>query len=153
MTNTTSPYNRFKYISAPCGSGKTTQLCNMINKILSIKENTDKFIIIQNTQKLAKQTAKNFADYKLIISELRNRKNNVLTSVLDFLNNPTSRVLIISDKTFFKIPIDLLQGWQIWLDDVTNFHSYKCINDGNQCIKDLIYHAFMKDHEVMTPTY
>ncbi|MCT4706842.1 type III restriction endonuclease subunit R [Enterobacteriaceae bacterium H16N7] len=66
-----------------------------------------------------------------------------------FFKKPTSRALIISDKTFFKIPVDLLQGWQIWLDDVTNFHSYKCINDGNQCIKDLIYHALIKDHEIV----
>lgn len=149
MTNSTLYYNRFKYISAPCGSGKTTKLCEIINEALTIEGNTDQFIIVQNTQKLAKQTAKNFDDYKLIISEVKNSKKNVLTSVLDFLNKPTSRVLIISDKTFFKIPVDLLQGWQIWLDDVTNFHSYKCINDGNQCIKDLIYYSLMQDHEIV----
>ncbi|MCK7258936.1 type III restriction endonuclease subunit R [Enterobacter asburiae] len=149
MINPTSVFTKFKYVSAECGSGKTTKLCEMINEVLTIEGNTNQFIIVQNTQKLAKQTAKNFADYKLIISEVKNSKKNVLTSVLDFLNKPTSRVLIISDKTFFKIPVDLLQGWQIWLDDVTNFHSYKCINDGNQCIKDLIYHALMKDHEIV----
>lgn len=149
MINPTSIFTKFKYLSAECGSGKTTKLCEMINEVLTIEGNTDQFIIVQNTQKLAKQTAKNFADYKLIISEVKNSKKNVLTSVLDFLNKPTSRVLIISDKTFFKIPVDLLQGWQTWLDDVTNFHSYKCINDGNQCIKDLIYHALMKDHEIV----
>lgn len=149
MINPTSIFTKFKYLSAECGSGKTTKLCEMINEVLTIEGNTDQFIIVQNTQKLAKQTAKNFAVYKLIISEVKNSKKNVLTSVLDFLNKPTSRVLIISDKTFFKIPVDLLQGWQIWLDDVTNFHSYKCINDGNQCIKDLIYHALMKEHEIV----
>lgn len=52
-------------------------------------------------------------------------------------------------RLFFKIPVELLQGWQIWIDDVTNFHSYKCINDGNQCIKGLIYQAFMKNHEII----
>jgi len=121
----------------------------MINEVLTIKGNTDKFIIVQNTQKLAKQTAKNFDNYKLIISEVKNSKKNVLNSTLDFLNKPTTRVLIISDKTFFKIPVALLQGWQIWLDDVTNFHSYKCINDGNLCVKDLIYYALMQDHEIV----
>ena len=112
MINPKSIFTKFKYLSAECGSGKTTKLCEMINEVLTIEGNTDQFIIVQNTQKLAKQTAKNFADYKLIISEVKNSKKNVLTSVLDFLNKPTSRVLIISDKTFFKIPVDLLQGWQ-----------------------------------------
>ncbi|MCT4706841.1 DEAD/DEAH box helicase family protein [Enterobacteriaceae bacterium H16N7] len=84
MTNSTPAYNRFKYISAPCGSGKTTKLCEMINKALKIKGSTDQFIIVQNTQKLAKQTAKNLSDYELIITEVKNSRKNVLASVLDF---------------------------------------------------------------------
>ena len=101
MTNSASVYTKFKYVSGPCGSGKTTKLCEMINEVLTIEGNSDKYIIVQNTQKLAKQTAKNFDDYKLIISEVKNTKKNVLNSTLDFLNKPTSKVLIICDKTFF----------------------------------------------------
>ncbi|EOI2259997.1 DEAD/DEAH box helicase family protein [Enterobacter cloacae] len=147
MINSTPIYNKFKYVSAECGSGKTTALCRMINEC--IKDSTRRFIIVQNTQKLAKQTAKNFSNCKLLISDLVSTNTNVINSVLDFLKSPTERVLIISDKTFFKIPVELLEGWEIWLDDVTNFHSFKRVNDGNSIIKNLIYCDLMKEHEIL----
>lgn len=100
MINPTPIYNKFKYVTAECGSGKTTALCKMINNY--IKDSTRKFIIVQNTQKLAKQTAKNFSNCKLLISDLVSTKTNVINSVLDFLKSPNERVLIISDKTFLK---------------------------------------------------
>lgn len=31
MINSTPIYNKFKYVSAECGSGKTTAICNIIN--------------------------------------------------------------------------------------------------------------------------
>ncbi|HED3772526.1 TPA: type III restriction endonuclease subunit R, partial [Citrobacter freundii] len=52
MINPTPIYNKFKYVSAPCGSGKTYQLCENINN------STEKYILVQNTQELIKQTAK-----------------------------------------------------------------------------------------------
>lgn len=149
MINPTSIFTKFKYVSAECGSGKTTSLCNMINRVLNTKGNTEKFIIVQNTQKLATDTSKKFDRSKLLISDLMPRGKNVINTVLEFLNAPVERVLIISDKTFFKIPVELLEGWQIWLDDVTNFHSFKNINDDNQRIKDIIYHDLMQEHEIV----
>ncbi|MCS3607944.1 type III restriction endonuclease subunit R [Erwinia rhapontici] len=124
-------------------------MCKKINEIIKIEGNTERFIIVQNTQKLAKKTAENFESCKLIISDLTQSRRNVINTVLDFLKKPNEIVLIISDKTFFKIPIELLKNWQIWLDDVTNFHSYKNINDGNQRIKDIIFHDLMQDHEIV----
>ena len=47
MINPTPIYNKFKYVSAECGSGKTTALCNMINNTLNTKGSTEKFIIVQ----------------------------------------------------------------------------------------------------------
>lgn len=149
MINPTPIYNKFKYVSAECGSGKTTKLCEMINEVLQTKDSTEKFIIVQNTQKLATDTAQKIDNCKLIISDLMPRGKNVINQVLDFLKTSTERVLIISDKTFFKIPVDLLDGWEIWLDDVTNFHSFKNVNDGNQCIKGIIYHELMQEHEIV----
>ncbi|MFC7508958.1 DEAD/DEAH box helicase family protein [Pantoea stewartii] len=149
MINPTSIFTKFKYVSAECGSGKTTSLCNMINRVLNTKGSTEKFIIVQNTQKLATDTSKKFDRSKLLISDLMPRGKNVINTVLDFLKTPVERVLIISDKTFFRIPTDMLTGWQIWLDDVTNFHSFKNINDDNQRIKDIIYHDLMQEHEIV----
>lgn len=113
MINPTPIYNKFKYVSAECGSGKTYQLCENINKVLNTKGSAEKFIIVQNTQKLATDTAKNFNNYKLLISDLMPRSKNVINAVLDFLKAPVERVLIISDKTFFRIPVEMLEGWQI----------------------------------------
>jgi hypothetical protein len=149
MINPTSIFTKFKYVSAECGSGKTTSLCNMINRVLNTKGSTEKFIIVQNTQKLATDTSKKFDSSKLLISDLMPRGKNVINTVLNFLKAPVERVLIISDKTFFRIPTDMLTGWQIWLDDVTNFHSFKNINDDNQRIKDIIYHDLMQEHEIV----
>lgn len=42
MINPTPIYNKFKYVSAECGSGKTTALCNMINNTLNTKGSTEK---------------------------------------------------------------------------------------------------------------
>lgn len=41
MINPTPIYNKFKYVSAECGSGKTTALCNMINNTLNTKGSTE----------------------------------------------------------------------------------------------------------------
>lgn len=149
MINPTPIYTKFKYVSAECGSGKTTSLCNMINKVLNTKGSTEKFIIVQNTQKLATDTSQKIHSSKLLISDLTPKGKNVINTVLDFLKTPVERVLIISDKTFFRIPVDMLEGWQIWLDDVTNFHSFKNINDDNQRIKDIIYHDLMQEHDIV----
>ncbi|HAU5429411.1 DEAD/DEAH box helicase family protein [Cronobacter malonaticus] len=149
MTNSTSIHTKLRYVSSPCGSGKTTALCNMINKELHIQGSAEKFIIVQNTQKLANQTAKDIDNCEVIISTSKNRKKNVINSVLGFLKHPTKRALIITDKTFFRIPVELLQGWQIWLDDVTNFHSYKCINDSSSWVKGIIYNELMQEHEIV----
>lgn len=149
MINPTPIYNKFKYVSAECGSGKTTALCNMINNTLNTKGSTEKFIIVQNTQKLATDTSQKITPCKLLISDLMPNSKNVINSVLDFLKAPVERVLIISDKTFFRIPVEMLEGWQIWLDDVTNFHSFKNVNDDNQRIKDIIYHDLMQEHEII----
>lgn len=149
MIKNTFNYNKFKYVSAECGSGKTTSLCNKINNSLKNNVSTEKFIVVQNTQKLATDTAKKIDSCKLLISDLMTKGKNVLNSVLDFLKAPGERVLIISDKTFFRIPLEMLEGWQIWLDDVTNFHSFKNINDNNQKIKSIIYHELLQEHEIV----
>ncbi|MEF7353201.1 DEAD/DEAH box helicase family protein [Escherichia coli] len=52
MINPTPIYNKFKYVSAECGSGKTTALCNMINNTL--KEGANKQVISSQADSLIK---------------------------------------------------------------------------------------------------
>ncbi|MEQ4450606.1 type III restriction endonuclease subunit R [Kosakonia sacchari] len=132
MTNPEPIYSRLKYVSAPCGSGKTTAICNIINN------STGKHILVQNTQELIKQTASQISDCTYIITESVSKDENVINAVIDFLTTPCKSNLIITDKTFFKIPLELLSNWDIYIDDVTNFHSFQNINESSIDIKNVI---------------
>ncbi|MHA3546025.1 hypothetical protein [Yersinia enterocolitica] len=114
---------KLKYISSDCGSGKTYQL------IQKTKNSSDNVIIVQGTQKLCNQTYTDFADKELVKLLISNEVLNVYDSVVDFLLNPTHRVLIICDITFLQIKdISLLKNWKIYLDDVVSFHQFKNVN-------------------------
>ncbi|MGS0635642.1 type III restriction endonuclease subunit R [Citrobacter sp. VF227] len=132
MINSTPIYNKFKYIDAPCGSGKTYQLCENINN------STEKYILVQNTQELIKQTAKQINNCEYIITDTVQKDESVISSVIEFLSSGSNKTLIITDKTFFKIPRELLANWNIYIDDVTNFHSFQNINESSAKIKDFI---------------
>ncbi|GKW23422.1 type III restriction endonuclease subunit R [Pectobacterium versatile] len=139
MTNPESIYSRLKYVSAPCGSGKTTAICNIINN------STEKHILVQNTQELIKQTANEIPGCEFIITDSVSKDESVISAVIDFLTTPYKSSLIITDKTFFKIPFELLSGWNVYIDDVTNFHSFKNINEGNVDIKNVIRNSLIRN--------
>ncbi|MEJ8830892.1 type III restriction endonuclease subunit R [Enterobacter cloacae] len=138
MINPTPIYNKFKYVSAECGSGKTISICNIING------STEKYILVQNTQELIKQTVKLLNDCECIITDTVLKDGSVISSVIDFLSSESKKTLIITDKTFFKIPVELLSDRTIYIDDVTNFHSFQSINDGSAEIKNIIYRSLIK---------
>ncbi|WP_407221171.1 type III restriction endonuclease subunit R [Enterobacter sp. CPE_E1214] len=142
MINPTPIYNKFKYVSAECGSGKTTAICNIINN------STKKYILVQNTQELIKQTAKQINNCEYIITDAVPKDESVISSVIDFLSSGSNKTLIITDKTFFKIPRELLSGWNIYIDDVTNFHSFQNINEGSAEIKNIIRNVLI--HKVQS---
>jgi hypothetical protein len=132
MINPTPIYNKFKYVSAECGSGKTTAICNIINN------STEKYIVVQNTQELIKQTAKQINNCEYIITDTVPKDESVISSAIEFLSSGSNKTLIITDKTFFKIPRELLSNWNVYIDDVTNFHSFQNINEGSAEIKNVI---------------
>ncbi|HGD3532059.1 TPA: type III restriction endonuclease subunit R [Enterobacter roggenkampii] len=132
MINSTPIYNKFKYVSAECGSGKTTAICNIINN------SAEKYILVQNTQELIKQTAKQINNCEYIITDTVSKDESVISSVIEFLSSGSNKTLLITDKTFFKIPRELLSNWNVYIDDVTNFHSFQNINEGSPEIKNVI---------------
>ncbi|MCU9725158.1 hypothetical protein Q5444_05640 [Escherichia coli] len=142
MINPTPIYNKFKYVSAPCGSGKTTAICNIINN------STEKYILVQNTQELIKQTAKQINNCEYIITDTVPKDESVINSVINFLSSGSNKTLLITDKTFFKIPPELLSDCNIYIDDVTNFHSFQNINEGDTNIKNTILNSLI--HNVLT---
>lgn len=137
-----NPTPIYKYVSAGCGSGKTTAICNIIN------DSTEKYILVQNTQELIKQTEKQLKACKSIITDTVPKDESVISSVIDFLSSGSNKTLIITDKTFFKIPPELLSNWNIYIDDVTNFHSFQNINEGSADIKNVIRNVII--HKVQS---
>ena len=142
MINSTPIYNKFKYVSAECGSGKTTAICNIINN------SAEKYILVQNTQELIKQTAKQINNCEYIITDTVSKDESVISSVIEFLSSGSNKTLLITDKTFFKIPPELLSDCNIYIDDVTNFHSFQNINKGDTNIKNTILNSLI--HNVLT---
>ncbi|MBY0741019.1 type III restriction endonuclease subunit R [Klebsiella sp. M581] len=132
MINSTPIYNKFKYVSAECGSGKTTAICNIINN------STEKYLLVQNTQELIKQTAKQINNCEYIITDTVSKDESVISSVIEFLSSGSNKTFLITDKTFFKIPRELLSNLNVYIDDVTNFHSFQNINEGSPEIKNVI---------------
>ena len=132
MINPTPIYNKLKYVSAECGSGKTTSICNIIN------DSTERYILVQNTQELIKKTAKQLNNCKYIITDTVSKDESVISSVIEFLSSGSNKTLLITDKTFFKIPRELLSNLNVYIDDVTNFHSFQNINEGSPEIKNVI---------------
>ena len=83
VINSTPIYNKFKYVSAECGSGKTTAICNIINN------STEKYILVQNTQELIKQTA----------------KQSIIASILLLIQYQKMRVLLVQLLNFFHLEV------------------------------------------------
>jgi hypothetical protein len=143
MINPTPIYNKFKYVSAECGSGKTTAICNIINN------STEKYILVQNTQELIKQTAKQINNCEYIITDTVPKDESVISSVIEFLSSGSNKTLIITDKTFFKIPRELLSNWNVYIDDVTNFHSFQNINESSPEIKNVIRNVLIHKVQIL----
>ncbi|KAB0981012.1 type III restriction endonuclease subunit R, partial [Cronobacter sakazakii] len=145
MINPTPIYNKFKYVSAECGSGKTRAICKIINE----SESTEKYILVQNTQELIKQTAKQINNCEYIITDTVPKDESVISSVIEFLSSGSNKTLIITDKTFFKIPRELLSNWNVYIDDVTNFHSFQNINEGSPEIKNVIRNVLIHKVQIL----
>ncbi|WAT08856.1 type III restriction endonuclease subunit R [Rouxiella badensis] len=141
MNNPEYIYPKLRYVSAPCGSGKTTAICEIINN--SHKKN----ILVQNTQELIKITADKITNCKYIITESIMNDESVISAAIEFLESPCTHNLLITDKTFFKIPPEFILGWDVYIDDVVNFHSFKIINEINPNVKDIIINNLIRDVE------
>ena len=59
------------------------------------------------------------------------------------MNSSKSSTLLITDNTFFNISVELLSGWNVYIDDVTNFHSFQNINEGDTNIKNVILNSLI----------
>ncbi|MEI9855133.1 hypothetical protein [Enterobacter mori] len=128
--------NKMKFISGDCGSGKTHSL------VQQILRTPDNYIVVQGTLHLTQQTAKDLGEVAKLITSVTSK--NVHEDMIEFLLNPTHRVLIITDIAFLKIrDITLLQKWKIYLDDVVSFHHFATPNTNQKSlIENELFHSF-----------
>lgn len=136
---------KFNYIKSECGSGKTYALVSKINN-----DSTNNYIIVQNKIDLLKQTFVSLDNGHLITSA---DTGNVDSTVMTYLSSPTSQVLGITAKTFFKIDPALLKNYIVYLDDVVNFHAFKAINEGNRKVKGLLKDDIFSTLNPLDETY
>ncbi len=109
------------YIQGDCGSSKTYMTIEMIKR-------TDiPYLLVHSELQLVKQSAAALGDICTVISS--ETHSNVEYAVNQFLQEPTHRVLIISERAFLRISdLSLLKNRKTMLDDVVSFHCYKVIN-------------------------
>ena len=92
-----------------------------------MKRTSENFLLVHSELQLIQQSADALGNICKVISS--KTTNNVERTLLEFLKNPTHRILIISERAFLRISdLTLLKKWKIVLDDVVNFHQYKVIN-------------------------
>lgn len=136
-TKISKTISKLFYNTGPCGSGKTSELFKII------KASTEqKFMIVQGTKVLIEQSKKTLQSEHGItataIYSTGEEGDNVMDRVTNFIQEPTSRVLIITDKAFWNLSTSLLSGYRIYLDDVVSFSSFKVINEKEQNMKNLV---------------
>ncbi|KLV46252.1 hypothetical protein SH16_01737 [Aeromonas caviae] len=136
-TNISKTISKLFYSTGPCGSGKTSELFKII------KVNAEqKFMIVQGTKVLIEQSKKTLLSEHGItataIYSSGEEGDNVMDRITDFIQEPTSRVLIITDKAFWNLSTSLLSDYRIYLDDVVSFSSFKVINEKELNMKNLV---------------
>lgn len=136
-TKISKAISKLFYNTGPCGSGKTSELFKII------KANPEmKFMIVQGTKVLIEQSKKTLLSEHGItataIYSSGEEGDNVMDRITNFIQEPTSRVLIITDKAFWNLSTSLLSGYKIYLDDVVSFSTFKVINQLESRIKVLV---------------
>lgn len=139
--NAITTHEFLKFISGDCGSGKTTAVLKIISDELE-KEADKLFMVVQATKILIDQTAQTMQTvYGITGTAIYSNglpDDNVMNRVTDFIMNPTSKVLFITDKTFWNLSPSLLKKFVIFVDDVISASDFAMVNDISQYSKNSV---------------
>lgn len=105
------------YISMKCGSGKGLYMNAKIKEGVSKGE---RHIVVQTTKILLEQ-------FKVYLDELNplllvstdDQYESILPSISEALQNDDNKVVMITDKCFYRLETYKLKGWKVWIDDCT----------------------------------
>ncbi len=119
MSNNIYHQNFLKFISTKCGSGKGLHMQKEINEGISTGHQIH-HIIVQSTKVLLEQFYKYLEHLypEMIVSE-DDFSSNLLASINTALACTEPKVLMITDKMFYRIDPNRLMGWRVWIDDCT----------------------------------
>lgn len=133
--------NKIFYNTDPCGSGKTLKMCMYVSK------SNNKTIIVHNSIALIKQTVSFFDGCATAIYSSVEQDTSVMDRVVDFIRNQSNRILVISDKTFWRISISLLDGYEIFIDDVATVVDYMYKNEMDEYLKGFIKNKLFSERD------
>ncbi|WP_139724529.1 type III restriction endonuclease subunit R [Aeromonas dhakensis] len=123
-----------KYIMIPCGGGKTFWMCTLVSS-----DRSKKTIIVHNTIALITETQKQLMQMGCNSTAITSANDpNVMDQVMNFHQNPSTDVLIITDKTFWRLSTSVLKEYRIFLDDVTAVSDFNTHNDNGKEVKNFI---------------
>lgn len=119
MSNNIYHQKFLKFISTKCGSGKGLHMQKEINEGISTGHQIH-HIIVQSTKILLEQFYTYLQHYnpEMIVSE-DDFSSNLLASINTALACTEPKVLMITDKMFYRIDPNRLIGWKVWIDDCT----------------------------------
>lgn len=119
---------KIKYVSAPCGAGKSKAMVQFI------KNNPGhRYIVVQPTNQLLNQTANYLDVFKMDFYGVEKRsirkalltsevvKGNLLQTIIQELGADIGHdVVLMTDKMFHRVPVDKMIGFKIFMDDCTD---------------------------------
>lgn len=116
---TTFQQQFLEFISSKCGSGKGVYMQKEINKCI-ITGQQSYHLIVLNTKVLLEQFYKYLEHHspEMIVSE-DDFSFNLLQRINKALSSREHKILMITDKMFYRIDTNRLKGWKVWIDDCT----------------------------------
>ncbi|WP_349918180.1 hypothetical protein [Aeromonas veronii] len=143
------------YNSGSCGSGKTSAVFKIINEVLKIKQHN--FIIVQGTKILINSSVQTLQTvYGISATAIYSTglpDDNVMDRVTDYIKAPTSNVLFITDKIFWRLNPSVLKNFTVYVDDVTTSLEFDKINDISPYLKQSARYEVFDDITSFNSSY
>lgn len=124
---------KLKYVSMPCGGGKTRLIISTIND-----NPQNNYIVVVPSVKLQNQY-RNDIGYGLVINH--ETHDDLLEHITSELLLKNHQVLYITDKMFYRIKPQVLKNWYVYIDDCVEYFSYstESINKADGSLPAMLY--------------
>lgn len=122
-------HNVIQYVSAPCGAGKTTAVCDLIKSTLRHETNV---MVVLPTIKLTEEVEQKLKDLGLkpivIAGDRKQGERSVRSAIMKALRNAPEHgfILLVTWNAFVDLPyFDRKQNWTIIIDEIPTVDSFE----------------------------